>query len=93
MLAKPQLSRLTAPARRLDDRKSTRKISGRNSRVSGQGFIAPPPHIWDDYFIYLKALTAGLGFPVFEMKKPVTKRSILYRRKQQESEMVRGYGH
>jgi succinate dehydrogenase/fumarate reductase flavoprotein subunit len=45
--------------------KSTEALQGGNSRVCGQGFIAPPENIWDDYFTYLKALTAGLGFPVF----------------------------
>ncbi|MDY0095780.1 MAG: FAD-binding protein [Candidatus Vecturithrix sp.] len=49
--------------------KASEKYQGGNSRVSGQGFIAPPPHIWEAYFTYLKALTAGLGFPVFEDEK------------------------
>lgn len=49
--------------------KASEKYQGGNSRVSGQGFIAPPPQIWDDYFIYLKALTAGLGFPIFPDEK------------------------
>lgn len=45
--------------------KATEELQGGNSRVCGQGFIAPPERIWDDYFTYLKALTTGLGFPVF----------------------------
>ena len=49
--------------------KASEKFQGGNSRVSGQGFIAPSPAIWEDYFIYLKALTAGLGFPVFPDEK------------------------
>ena len=49
--------------------KASEKYQGGNSRVSGQGFIAPPPDIWEDYFVYLKALTAGLGFPVFPDEK------------------------
>jgi succinate dehydrogenase/fumarate reductase flavoprotein subunit len=37
---------------------------GGNSRVCGQGFIAPSEAIWDEYFEYLKTATAGQGFPV-----------------------------
>lgn len=45
--------------------KAPEEFQGGNSRVCGQGFIAPPERIRDEYFIYLKALTAGLGFPIF----------------------------
>ena len=45
--------------------KAPEEFQGGNSRVCGQGFIAPSPAIWDDYFTYLKAVTAGLGFPVY----------------------------
>jgi len=44
--------------------KTPEEFTGGNSRVCGQGAIAPPPHIWDAYFTYLKALTDGLGMPV-----------------------------
>ncbi len=44
--------------------KANQKEQGGNSRVCGQGFIAPPKAIWDDYFKYLKMATAGQGFPV-----------------------------
>ena len=45
--------------------KAPEEFQGGNSRVSGQGFIAPSPAIWDDYFTYLKYATAGQGFPIF----------------------------
>jgi hypothetical protein len=44
--------------------KTSAKDQGGNSRVCGQGFIAPPKAIWEDYFVYLKMATAGQGFPV-----------------------------
>ena len=44
--------------------KAPEEFQGGNSRVCGQGFVAPPEVIWEDYFAYLKALTEGLGFPV-----------------------------
>jgi succinate dehydrogenase/fumarate reductase flavoprotein subunit len=44
--------------------KANEKEQGGNSRVCGQGFIAPPKAIWEDYFAYLKMATAGQGFPV-----------------------------
>jgi len=44
--------------------KAPEKYQGGNSRVCGQGFLSPSPAIWTDYFRYLKAATAGLGFPV-----------------------------
>ncbi len=44
--------------------KANEKEQGGNSRVCGQGFIAPPKNIWEDYFQYLKMATAGQGFPV-----------------------------
>ena len=43
--------------------KAAEKYAGGNSRVCGQGFLSPSPAIWDDYSVYLKAVTAGLGFP------------------------------
>jgi len=46
--------------------KAPEEYQGGNSRVCGQGFLCPSPAIWDDYFEYLKAATAGLGFPVSE---------------------------
>ena len=46
--------------------KAPEELQGGNSRVCGQGFIAPSPAIWEDYFIYLKSLTADLGMPVDE---------------------------
>jgi len=36
---------------------------GGNSRVCGQGFVAPSPAIWDGYTEYLKRATTGEGFP------------------------------
>jgi len=44
--------------------KAPEEFQGGNSRVCGQGFLSPSPAIWDDYFLYLKAATAGQGFPV-----------------------------
>jgi hypothetical protein len=44
--------------------KAPEKHAGGNSRVCGQGFIAPSPAIWDAYYTYLNALTAGQGFPI-----------------------------
>jgi succinate dehydrogenase/fumarate reductase flavoprotein subunit len=44
--------------------KAPEKFQGGNSRVCGQGFIAPSPAIWDDYEAYLEAATAGQGYPV-----------------------------
>ncbi|MGI6208460.1 MAG: FAD-binding protein, partial [Anaerolineae bacterium] len=39
---------------------------GGNSRVCGQGFVAPSPAIWDDYARYLERATTGEGFPQSE---------------------------
>ena len=36
---------------------------GGNSRVCGQGFVAPSPAIWDGYTEYLQRATTGEGFP------------------------------
>jgi len=36
---------------------------GGNSRVCGQGFVAPSPAIWEGYTEYLKRATTGEGFP------------------------------
>ena len=44
--------------------KASEDDAGGNSRVCGQGFLSPPQRIWDDYFIYLKMATTGLGFPI-----------------------------
>jgi len=44
--------------------KAPKEHAGGNSRVCGQGFIAPSPAIWDEYFKYYKAMTAGIGMPV-----------------------------
>ena len=44
--------------------KAPEKYQGGNSRVCGQGFLSPSPAIWTAYYSYLKAATAGLGFPV-----------------------------
>ena len=44
--------------------KAPEKYAGGNSRVCGQGFVAPSPAIWDAYSEYLEAATAGVGFPV-----------------------------
>jgi succinate dehydrogenase/fumarate reductase flavoprotein subunit len=45
--------------------KAPEEFQGGNSRVCGQGFIAPPKHIWDIYVEYFKVATAGQGFPIF----------------------------
>jgi len=44
--------------------KAPEELQGGNSRVCGQGFIAPPQEIWEDYVTYITALTSGLGFPI-----------------------------
>jgi len=44
--------------------KASEHDQGGNSRVCGQGFVAPLPAIWDGYFEYLKMATAGQGYPV-----------------------------
>lgn len=36
---------------------------GGNSRVCGQGFVAPSPEIWEGYTEYLKRATTGEGYP------------------------------
>jgi len=36
---------------------------GGNSRVCGQGLIAPSPAIWEDYKAYITKMTEGQGFP------------------------------
>jgi len=36
---------------------------GGNSRVCGQGFVAPSPAIWDGYTEYLQRATTGEGYP------------------------------
>jgi len=36
---------------------------GGNSRVCGQGLLAPSPAIWEDYKAYIKHMTEGQGFP------------------------------
>lgn len=37
--------------------------AGGNSRVCGQGFVAPSPAIWEGYTEYLKRATTGEGYP------------------------------
>jgi len=49
--------------------KAPEEFQGGNSRVCGQGFLSPSSAIWDDYFQYLKAATAGQGFPVHPDEK------------------------
>ena len=44
--------------------KAPEEFQGGNSRVCGQGFLSPSENIWDAYCEYLKAATAGQGFPV-----------------------------
>jgi succinate dehydrogenase/fumarate reductase flavoprotein subunit len=44
--------------------KAPEEYQGGNSRVCGQGFLAPTPAVWDGYFAHFKAMTAGQGFPV-----------------------------
>jgi succinate dehydrogenase/fumarate reductase flavoprotein subunit len=44
--------------------KAPEEFAGGNSRVCGQGIICPSPDIWDGYCEYIKAMTAGQGFPV-----------------------------
>jgi succinate dehydrogenase/fumarate reductase flavoprotein subunit len=39
------------------------KERGGNSRVCGQGMLAPPQDLWDPYFQYLKEATEGQGLP------------------------------
>lgn len=39
------------------------KERGGNSRVCGQGMLAPSADIWDDYCAYIKEATEGQGFP------------------------------
>ena len=36
---------------------------GGNSRVCGQGLLAPSPAIWEDYKAYITQMTEGQGFP------------------------------
>lgn len=36
---------------------------GGNSRVCGQGLLAPSPAIWEDYKKYITMMTEGQGFP------------------------------
>lgn len=43
--------------------KMTFKERGGNSRVCGQGMLAPPEDLWDPYFQYLKEATEGQGLP------------------------------
>jgi succinate dehydrogenase/fumarate reductase flavoprotein subunit len=43
--------------------KADEKNCGGNSRVCGQGFVAPSPAIWEGYTEYLKRATTGEGFP------------------------------
>jgi succinate dehydrogenase/fumarate reductase flavoprotein subunit len=43
--------------------KSNEHDQGGNSRVCGQGFVAPSPAIWEGYTKYLKQATTGQGFP------------------------------
>jgi len=45
--------------------KAPEEFQGGNSRVCGQGFMAPRPEVWDSYLTYLKHATAGQGFPIF----------------------------
>jgi len=44
--------------------KAPEKHQGGNSRVSGQGIWCPSEAIFEDAFQYLKAMTAGTGYPV-----------------------------
>jgi succinate dehydrogenase/fumarate reductase flavoprotein subunit len=46
--------------------KAPEKHQGGNSRVCGQGFLAPSPAIWDSYVQYITAMTAGIGMPAPE---------------------------
>ncbi|MGI6208461.1 MAG: FAD-dependent oxidoreductase [Anaerolineae bacterium] len=46
--------------------KGDESTAGGNSRVCGQGFVAPSPAIWEDYTRYLERATTGEGFPQSE---------------------------
>jgi succinate dehydrogenase/fumarate reductase flavoprotein subunit len=43
--------------------KASEHDQGGNSRVCGQGFVAPSPAIWEGYTKYLRQATTGQGYP------------------------------
>jgi succinate dehydrogenase/fumarate reductase flavoprotein subunit len=43
---------------------------GGNSRVCGQGMLAPSPAIWDAYKAYIKQATEGQGYPTTSWDAP-----------------------